>query len=205
MFALRGDDLSRKIIGCGDGPASFNAVASRRGHRVTSVDPLYRFSEKEIRSRIEETAKSMSDKIRQHVDEFVWTHFRTADELIEARMMAMGDFLADYDEGAQAGRYVDSALPSLPFADKEYDLALCSHFLFLYSDRHDASFHVQSIVELRRISREVRVFPLLELGSMPSRHLTAVTEELERRGHQAERVRVPYEFQKNGNEMLRVV
>src|SRR5215471_7275287 len=38
MFALEEPDLARRILGCGDGPASFNAVATRRGLTVTSCD-----------------------------------------------------------------------------------------------------------------------------------------------------------------------
>lgn len=36
MFALSSDDLALRILGCGDGPASFNAGATRRGMAVTS-------------------------------------------------------------------------------------------------------------------------------------------------------------------------
>ncbi len=45
----------------------------------------------------------------------------------------MNDFLADYRAGRQEGRYVDAALPALPFDDLAFDLALCSHLLFLYT------------------------------------------------------------------------
>jgi hypothetical protein len=31
MFALSEEDLSKRILGCGDGPASFNAELTRRG------------------------------------------------------------------------------------------------------------------------------------------------------------------------------
>lgn len=204
MFALSETELKQKILGCGDGPACFNAVATRRGHRVISADPLYAYSAAEIQARIEETAESIAGQTRRNADEFVWTHFRSVDELIETRMTAMREFLADFPEGVRAGRYVDAALPKLPFADQSFDIALCSHFLLLYSEQHNLQFHVESIIELRRVSREVRIFPLLELGSVPSRHLEAVVDELERRGHSAERVCVSYEFQKNGNQMLRV-
>ena len=204
MFALGNGELNQRILGCGDGPAAFNAVASRHGHKVISADPLYRFSEAEILARIEETAETIAEQTRLNAGEFVWTHFRSVDELIETRMNAMREFLADFTEGKRAGRYVDAALPKLPFADGSFDVALCSHFLFLYSEQNDLQFHIDSLLDLRRVSREVRVFPLLELGSVPSRHLDGVIRELERRGYRAERVRVAYEFQKNGNEMLRV-
>lgn len=44
MFALTDADLTGRILGCGDGPAGFNAEATRRGCRVISCDPLYRCS-----------------------------------------------------------------------------------------------------------------------------------------------------------------
>lgn len=39
MFALSDGDLQLKILGCADGPASFNAEASRLGHSVIAIDP----------------------------------------------------------------------------------------------------------------------------------------------------------------------
>ena len=51
MFVLTEDDLRRGVLGCADGPAGFNAEATRRGMRVTSCDPLYAFSAEQIRDR----------------------------------------------------------------------------------------------------------------------------------------------------------
>lgn len=42
MFALSDLDLKGRLLGCGDGPASFNAVATSQGVAVTSCDPIYR-------------------------------------------------------------------------------------------------------------------------------------------------------------------
>jgi hypothetical protein len=42
MFALSDADLEGRVLGCGDGPASFNAVATQRGANVVSCDPIYR-------------------------------------------------------------------------------------------------------------------------------------------------------------------
>src|SRR5262245_13359682 len=55
MFALSDDELRLRIVGCGDGPASFNAEARRRGCRVVSIDPLYRWDANRIRERIAAT------------------------------------------------------------------------------------------------------------------------------------------------------
>lgn len=40
MFALTEADLAGRMLGCGDGPAGFNAEATRCGLTVVSCDPL---------------------------------------------------------------------------------------------------------------------------------------------------------------------
>lgn len=117
MFALSHEDLTLRIVGCGDGPASFNAEATRRGVRVVSCDPIYRFGMNEIRKRIEETGKEILSEVRRNVDEFVWTTIRSVDNLYEVRMKAMGEFLKDYKTGKNEARYVNAELPKLPFED----------------------------------------------------------------------------------------
>jgi len=118
-------------------------------------------------------------------------------------MSAMTTFLDDYEQGRRAGRYVVAGLPSLPLADGAFDLALCSHFLFLYSQQRDAAFHMESMRELCRVAREVRVFPLLALGGQPSPHLDATRAAVRADGWYVSIEPVPYEFQRGGNEMLR--
>src|SRR5262249_41203997 len=62
MFALTDADCRRRLLGCADGPASFNAEATPRGIRVTSCDPLYRCTADQIRLRI---AASFDEVIEQ--------------------------------------------------------------------------------------------------------------------------------------------
>lgn len=204
MFRLEDEDLSRPILGCGDGPASFNAVATERGCDVVSADPLYAFSVDEIRARIAEATPKIIREVERNRNGFVWSHFRSVEDLIATRVRAMEAFLADLPSGIDSGRYVEAALPSLPFQDNSFEMALCSHFLFLYSEQLSFGFHVDSIVDLCRVSQEVRIFPLLELGSARSRHLDAVIDAVRDRGLSPEIVAVPYEFQVGGNQMLRV-
>jgi hypothetical protein len=64
-------------------------------------------------------------------------------------------------------------------------------------------FHIASVRELCRVAREVRLFPLLALGGSPSPHVAPVTAALPA-GCTAEILPVTYEFQRGGNEMLRV-
>ena len=116
----------------------------------------------------------------------------------------MRTFLDDYDAGEAAGRYVEASLPSLLFNDGAFDLALCSHFLFLYSAQFDEAFHRASIRELCRVAREVRIFPLLTLAGARSPFVDACIAEARGVGWQAGIETVDYEFQRGGNEMLRL-
>src|SRR5580765_6776496 len=86
MFALTDDDLDRRIVGCGDGPASFNAEATCRGSAVVSCDPIYRYDAVQIRSRVASTCDEILEQARRNADEFVWTSIRSVDELGQVRM-----------------------------------------------------------------------------------------------------------------------
>lgn len=205
LFALTPADLERRILGCGDGPAAFNAEATRRGASVVSCDPLYAFSRDDIEARIAATCDTVLEQTRRHADQFVWGHgIASIDELGGIRMRAMRVFLEDYDAGKTAGRYVDASLPTLPFANGSFDLGLCSHLLFLYSTQFDEAFHRASIREMCRVAAEARIFPLLALDGSRSPFVDACVAEARAAGAEAEMVRVPYEFQRGGNEMLRL-
>jgi hypothetical protein len=202
MFALTDEDLRGRILGCGDGPAAFNAEATRRGVRVTSCDPLYDFNAQQIRERIDATAENVIDQTRRNRDEFVWTDITSVEHLHKVRMSAMEDFLADYNSGRNDRRYVTAALPTLPFANRSFDLAVCSHFLFLYSEHLGQQFHEDAILELSRVADEVRIFPLLALGGIASPHVVGTIARLRDAEYAVTIERVPYEFQRGGNEMM---
>lgn len=204
MFELSPVDLRKKIVGCGDGPAAFNAALTKRGGSIVSVDPIYDLSGGEIRRRIDESYGEVMEQARKNADEFVWDQIRTVEELGHLRLAAMVEFLSDYADGLHSGRYVAGSLPDLPFEDGEFELALCSHLLFLYSEQLSADFHIRSIRELCRVAGEVRIFPLVEFGSVPSRHFAPVITTLQKEGFKASIEKVRYEFQKGGDRMLRV-
>jgi hypothetical protein len=203
MFALEDADLRLKVLGCADGPASFNAEFTGCGGVVQSVDPLYRLSTEEIRDRISATYKQVLDETRRKMNNFVWTTIRSVEELGRVRMEAMRTFLADYSSERRNERYIAAALPVLPFEDRSFDLALCSHFLFLYSEQLSEEFHLQAIREMCRVANEVRIFPLLTLDGHTSGHLPAIVRQLRERWEVSIQT-VPYEFQRGGNQMMRV-
>jgi hypothetical protein len=205
MFALSPHDLTLKIVGCGDGPAGFNAEATRRGGHIVSCDPIYRFDGGEIRQRIDATYDVVIEQTRLNAHEFVWGGgIRDVDELGRVRMAAMQTFLDDYEAGKAAGRYVEASLPTLPFPDARFDLALCSHFLFLYSSQLGEQFHRAAVQEMGRAAGEARIFPLLALGGRRSPFVDSCARTLRDSGFEVSIETVPYEFRRDGNEMMRV-
>lgn len=204
MFALTDGDLRKRILGCGDGPASFNAGIAARGGCAVSVDPLYRYSRDDIRRQIDATFAAVLEQTRTNMHEFTWSNIKSVDDLGSLRMSAMEDFLSDYPSGVVQGRYIDGELPHMPFSDRDFDLAVCSHLLFLYSEHLSEDFHVDAVKEMCRVAGEARIFPILELGARESRHVKAVTERLIDCGHSVDIETVPYEFQRGGNQMMRV-
>ena len=205
MFDLNDTDLQVPILGCGDGPAGFNAEATKAGHRVVSIDPLYASDVKSIERRIDQVFDTVMNQTRANSDEFVWgTPIRNPDHLAATRTTAMQHFREDFTQGSANGRYIAGALPDLDLADGSFGLALYSHYLFLYSKQISPEEHIASLREPCRVAEEVRVFPLLELGSRPSRHLTSVLRKLTAAGHTVEVRLVSYEFQKRGNQMLAI-
>ena len=45
---LSDEESVSRILGVGDGPASFNSEMDALGHTVVSIDPIYMFSTKQI-------------------------------------------------------------------------------------------------------------------------------------------------------------
>jgi hypothetical protein len=204
MFNLSEAELKTKILGCGDGPASFNAEMTQLGYSVVSIDPVYQFSAEQIKQRVEEIYEPVISQLKQNPNRFVWKNFCNADQLGEVRLATMEKFLLDYEIGKKAGRYLYQSLPNLELGDNQFELCVCSHLLFLYSEQLSLDFHIASIFELLRISPEVRIFPLLKLDSQPSPYLEPVIQELSSKGMNVELETVDYEFQKGGNQMLKI-
>jgi hypothetical protein len=202
MFSLSEAELRQHILGVGDGPASFNAEGTLIGEHIISVDPIYAFDAASIKNRFEEIAPTIMSQVREQVVAFSWSFHGSPEGLFANRRAALERFLADYEKGKLSGRYLSTELPTLPFEDDSFDLALCSHLLFLYSDHLDENFHVASMLELCRVACEVRIFPLLTLERKVSPHLAIILEAARLRGFHAEVRRVDYEFQRGGNEML---
>ena len=202
MFSLSRRDLASDILGCGDGPASFNAELTRRGGRIRSVDPVYRLGPQALARRIEDTRDEIMAQLVSEKHRFVWDHIPSPQALARVRLDAMNHFLDDYELGRFDGRYILGQLPELPFPSRSAELALCAHLLLFYSEQLPLTTHIASTKELLRVGREVRLFPLVDTNARPSPHLSPVIDAMRAAGGQVVIETVDYEFQRGGNEML---
>ncbi len=204
MFNLTESDLKKNILGCGDGPASFNFELTQKGGNVISIDPIYQMSKNEIKKRIDETYQDVINQTKLNLEKFNWTNIKSIEELAKIRLDSMNKFLDDFELGLLQKRYIFAELPELPFSDNQFDLSLSSHFLFLYSDNLSFDFHLKSIKEMLRVSKEARIFPILDLNSKVSPYVEKIQMELDKEGIHLEIVKVNYEFQKGASQMLKI-
>jgi len=202
MFNLSKSDLDKRIIGVGDGPASFNAEMNEMGKIVVSVDPIYFFSAKDISRKFDKVFDNIIEQVRNTPGDWTWTYHMSPDDLKQHRKEALERFTSDFEAGKKEGRYLKGELPALEFQDGVFDIALCSHLLFLYSDHYDYNFHKAAVYEMLRVAEEVRIFPLLDLMLRRSPYIKPLTEELRRDGYTVKIKKVPYEIQRGGNEMM---
>ncbi len=202
MFLLTDDDMSKRIIGFGDGPASFNCEATKLGFSVTSVDPIYQFSAEQLRRRIDEVCVTVIQQMRENMENYVWTQIRSLEELENLRMTAMNLFLKDYQQGKAETRYICHELPEeLPFDDNTFDIGLSSHFLLMYTAL-GYDFHIGAISEMLRVCREVRIFPVVDLDGKRTSLTDDIIAYFKQLGYGVETKCTDYEFQKCDNEML---
>jgi SAM-dependent methyltransferase len=203
FFALGPADLSGKVLDCASGASGFAAEANRRGARVTAVDPAYAAPRERLIAQAHGSLARGDALVDAHADRFTWVWFGSAERRAALRRDALAAFSADLERSP--GTYVAGALPELPFADDEFDLALCSHLLFTWSDLLDEEWHARALTELLRVARQVRIFPLVNQGTgRPVPFLPHLLGRLGHEGHGVEIVSVPYVFQVDAAEMLRV-
>jgi hypothetical protein len=193
--------LVNSIISFGDGPASFNAEGTKKGGYIVSVDPVYRFSVKEIENRINETKAIVLEQTGKNRENYRWDKIKSITELEHLRISAMNLFLDDFEKGLVEARYICAELPDkINFPDNSFDLGLSSHFLFLYSTL-GWEFHLQSIIEMLRICKEIRIFPTCDINGKKTELLSKVICYFGDK-YRIKIIKTSYEFQKNGNEML---
>lgn len=156
MFQLQKSSLPRDILSIADGFSSFQA--ENKHLKIISIDPIYRQSPIEMEKIFLQSYQEIQDRIRNGELNYNQEKYPTLEILLKNRQHSFQIFLTDFIRKREVS-YLSEALPSLSFSSKSFDLCLCSHFLFIYDEFFDENFHLQSLLELTRVSREVRIFP----------------------------------------------
>jgi hypothetical protein len=96
MFALEGRDRGRRLRGCGDGPAAFDADWTREDGQVVSLDPIHIWPPGVIQKRIADSFPDIVQRMHAEPGRFALKPGNTIDALASGRWQAMQRFLADY-------------------------------------------------------------------------------------------------------------
>ncbi len=201
MFGLTDTELTGRIAGFGDGPASFNAECCQQGGHVTSFDPIYRHPLDKVQVCLCEAKRRMLGEAEKNPFHDIKTATITIDEIEKHHQNATRIFFDDFEEGKKQGRYIGHELPyRIPFQDGTFDLGLSSHFLMLYP-KLGINFHFQAMEEMLRTCHEIRVFPIM---NQSGKH-TGLTDKVI--GHFCDDYKVRLleaacHFMNGGNQML---
>ena len=204
MFSLSVEELyGKKILDCPAGGCSFTAIGNKLGLNVTACDIAYYHAEEDLKNKGLQDIEHTMEHMEKAQENYKWDYFVDVSGLKKHRLNALQDCTNDMKECNE--RYIPVTLPSLPFENEEFDLLLSAHFLFMYSDRLDYSFHLETLNELLRVTKEeIRIFPLVDLEGKRFKHLDQLISYLITCGYTVEEEMVPYEFQLNANSMLKI-
>jgi len=187
-FKLEG----KKVLDIASGFSSFKAEATLKEIETTAIDKIFFFDEKKLKEIVKESLKTIDSL---NIEAHNFDYFKDLDDLKDKRRIVANLFLYDFEQNSD--NYIGMNLPNIMFKPKSFDIALISHLLFLYDDILDENFHLKLIKNALRVSKEVRVFPLVNLKNEKSIFLEKILSEFN-----CEIKAVDYEFLKNANEVL---
>ena len=202
FFDLSADHLAgKRVLDCSAGASSFVARLSRQGVDAVAVDPAYELPGDRLAEVASAGLRDGNAIAESFPGRFTWRWYGSVEAREKMRTRALAEFVLDLAEHRE--RYVAASLPSLPFDDDSFDLAVCSHLLFTWADQLGYDWHLASLRELLRVAAEVRVFPtVLQGAGDPVPFWDQLMDQLRADGVTLETRRVDYEFQVAAREML---
>ena len=120
-------------------------------------------------------------------------------------MAAMNDFLDDYPAGKAEGRYIDAELPALPFNDASFDLGAL--FALSVLVHHTVGRGISSFGDSRDVPCGQLKFASFHCWHWVRRHRRWSCRWLTSSGSRVSAFQlesVPFEFQRGGNQMMRI-
>lgn len=204
MFNLSNIDKEHdKILDAAAGISSFCCEAAARGYNVHACDRIYEMPAEDIFEKAKSDVSDVMGKMPKIAELYNWKRFCNVNELKSNRLTALGRFTEDYEKNRE--NYSFCEFPESGFDKEEFAVTLSSHFLFMYDEMLGYEFHRETVYELLRISsKEVRIFPLVNLKGQRSPFVSKIVKEMFNKGYRISIDKVNYEFVKNGNEMLRI-
>jgi hypothetical protein len=194
-----------KVLDCPSGPSSFVAEANRMGIKAVGCDSFYDLPLEQLVSKGSKDILHVIERLSEKMHLFKWDYYSSVEEVKESRTRALKLFEEDFQIGLKEERYVRASLPVLPFSDSSFELVLSAHFLFIYDDKLDYEFHLDSILELSRVcSREVRIYPLQSMDARIYPYMGKLIIDLKQRGLDARIVEVGFEFLRGSNFLLQI-
>jgi hypothetical protein len=190
MFVLKKEDLEQGVIlDIASGASSFTAVAKSQGIKAYAVDPLYQKTIPEMAEHGRNEITISTDKLAKLTNKFDWTYYGNLELHQEIRLRSLDVFLEDYSKADAGHTYKSSALPQLPFPSNTFSLVLCSHFLFLYQEQFDYSFHILAVTEMLRTCQkggQIRIYPVFDLKGVIYPNLERLMSQIQEQGALAE-------------------
>jgi hypothetical protein len=221
MFNLKPFKLDGlRVLDCPSGPSSFVAEALSSQYRVKEIigcDLLYKEDNvEELKNRGKEDLGYMMKQLSCVPDLYDWNIYSSIGDLYQSRSKAFERFISDYEQdrllvrkgGIAKNRYMHASLPNLPFKNRTFDLVLSSNLLFYYHNMFDYDFHLNSILELLRVTRkEVRVFPCQKPDATFPDYFDKLLDNIYTHANKNisfKVEKVSYEFRRGVNKMLKI-
>jgi hypothetical protein len=202
MFNLDNLTESTKILSIADGPSTFNLQLRQMGINVTSVDPIYSLTIKELKDVFEKSFLFNKQLFTENPNSFNFKNEKEMKQLLAKRRSTFDSFIIDFEQHRENYHY--GKLPSLEFQDNNFDLCVCSNLLFIFDHIFNLDFHIKSIKEMLRLSAEVRIFPLYNIHGEQSECVSGVTRFLTDNSINWEIIQNDYNVYINGNRFLKI-
>jgi hypothetical protein len=203
IFDLSEASLTSRFLEYGSGVSAVNQELHQQGAWMVSCDPMFTLDCARFASQAAFIFEEAVASLRASKNEGDVSDARL-DAFIASRRQGMAHFFSDYEQGKREGRYLAVTEDTLPFLDHTFDTALSTHYLFVDAEDHEVDMHLQTIRELARVAKEVRIFPLMDRHGHASSLLGPVLLGLQQEEYGVEvREVMPHRGTK-GHAMLRV-
>jgi hypothetical protein len=204
MFSLENISPSTKLLSIADGPSTFNLELRRLEINITSVDPIYNLSIDELKETFKKSYTHNKQYFYEYPKRFNLRNTEEIEEILAKRQNTFNEFIIDYENNRS--NYKFGELPILEFSQDVFDICLCSNFLFLFDHLFELEFHLNSVIEMLRVSNEVRIFPLYNnTDGRESMHLKSVIQYLQDNNYSYSIETNDYHIWKGGNRFLKII